>query len=149
MRRPHRNTSAVPRLVKFFDVKSAVMWSRNLHGSAGKRQGLPSAQLHVSSLLAVPWRHCCVDMLLTWCRSTFRVVMEGKFTLPDTMSPHAADLITQLLQVVLQLLGFPILHAAARARVVSCMEGLSACVELPVRRTWCVCLAGSFDALLL
>ena len=25
--------------------------------------------------------------------------MEGKFTLPDTISPNAADLITQLLQV--------------------------------------------------
>ena len=52
-------------------------------------------------------------------------MMEGKFTLPDTMSPHAADLITQLLQVAPQLLlllllllllsGFPTLHAAARA----------------------------------
>lgn len=35
------------------------------------------------------------------CRDTFRYVLEGKYTLPDDISPNAADLITQLLQVTL------------------------------------------------
>jgi hypothetical protein len=49
--------------------------------------------------------------------------MEGKFTLPDTMSPLAADLITQLLQVVIQLPGFPASHAAAGAFVLLLLGG--------------------------
>ena len=68
--------------------------------------GLLFAQLHGLSVRWLPsCRQCHVATELTCCRSTFRVVMEGKFTLPDTMSPNAADLITQLLQVALQSAG--------------------------------------------
>lgn len=37
--------------------------------------------------------------MLCCCRDTFRRILDAKFVLPDTISPDAADLITQLLQV--------------------------------------------------